>query len=109
LRDLLPLRYVTVTAFPGSNPEPWATTSALFFPEDGVKAICGTGGAGDTGVVTGVTVSTAVPESKELGSVALIVVAPSATPVASPWEPGMFETVALLVNDEDHVTESVRF
>src|ERR1019366_3209647 len=52
----------------------------------------------------GVTVSAAVPEIRALGSLAVIVVTPSTTPVASP----VFDTVAVVVNDEDHVTESVR-
>ncbi len=41
-------------------------------------------------------------------SVAVMVVAPVATPVARPWEPEVLETVAVPVNDDDHVTESVR-
>jgi hypothetical protein len=81
---------------------------AFRIPEEGVIASSGTGAGGDTGDVTGVTVSTAAPESSEAGSVAVIVVAPSATPVARPSEPGEFEIVAVLGKDEDHVTESVR-
>ena len=37
-----------------------------------------------------------------------MVVAPVATPVARPCDPEVFETVAVPVKDEDHVTESVR-
>ena len=60
---------------------------------------------GDTEMLTntaGVTVSTAVPEMRP--DVAVMVVAPVATPVARP----VLETVAVPVNDDDHVTESVR-
>jgi hypothetical protein len=103
-----PLRYVIVKVFPGVNPEPLARTGVIFFPETGVNASWGTDGAGDTGVVTGVTVSTAAPGAGVSESVAVIVVTPSAKPVASPCDPGVFDTVAVLVDDEDQMTESVR-
>src|SRR5580700_3598011 len=56
----------------------------------------------------GVTVSTAVPEMSP--EVAVMVVAPSplAVAVASPREPEVFETVAVPVTDDDHVTDEVR-
>ena len=97
-----------VTGVPGVNPEPWATTADFLFPVAGESANCGMGGAEDTGVVTSVTVSAAVPEMSEEGSDAEIVVAPSATPVARPFEPAVLEIEAVLGDEEDHVTESVR-
>ena len=103
-----PLRYVTVTPSPGVYPEPAATTTAFLLPEDGVNANCGIGGAGDTGMAMGVTVTAAVPESTAAGSEAVMVVAPVAMPVTSPCEPGAFEIDAVPGNDDDHVTESVR-
>jgi hypothetical protein len=54
-----------------------------------------------------VTVRTAVPEMRP--ELAVMVGAPVAPPVASPWEPEAFETVAVPVTDDDHVTASVRF
>jgi hypothetical protein len=65
---------------------------------------------GATVIVTntaGVTVRTAVPEMSP--DVAVMVLAPVATPVASPWEPGVFETVAAEVFDDDQVAVVVRF
>jgi hypothetical protein len=64
--------------------------------------------AGETVILKstpGVTVTPAVPEM--LDKDALMVLAPVATPVASPWEPEALETVAVPVTDDDHVTESV--
>ena len=64
---------------------------------------------GDTLMLTrtgGMTVMTAVPEINP--DVAVMVVAPVATAVARPCEPEVFETVAVPVSDDDHVTESVR-
>jgi hypothetical protein len=58
--------------------------------------------------VTGaVTVREVVPET--LPDVAVIVVVPEATPVASPLEPVALLTVATLVLDELQVTVVVRF
>ena len=68
----------------------------------------GVEGGGVIGSEMGVTVSAATPDTSELESVAVIVTAPVATPVARPWEPGVFEMVAVLAADDDHVTESVR-
>ena len=51
------------------------------------------------------TVRTAVPAMRP--DVAVMVVAPVATPVARP-SIRVFETVAVPVTDDDHVTESVR-
>lgn len=53
------------------------------------------------------TVSAAVPAMPEAASVALTVVLPAATLVASPWLPAAFETVATPVFDEVHVTVAV--
>lgn len=53
----------------------------------------------------GVTVSAAVPGIFDDGSVAVMVIAPSATPVANPWA----LTVAVVGLDEDQVTLSVKF
>ena len=64
--------------------------------------------AGETEMLTStavVTVSAAVPEMRP--EVAVMVVAPVPTPVATPWEPDVFDTVAVAIKDEDHVTESV--
>src|ERR1700722_1851964 len=77
LGALSPLRYVTTTPVPGAKPEPEATTGVLRFPLAGDNANLGTGGAGDTGDVIGVTVSAAVPETTAAESVAVIVVTPS--------------------------------
>src|SRR6202035_3155152 len=55
----------------------------------------------------GVTVSTAVP--KMAPDVAVMVLALVATPVASPWDPEEWETVAAEVLDDDHVAVVVRF
>jgi hypothetical protein len=68
--------------------------------------------AGETVMLTrtaAVTVRAAVPETSDDGSVAVMVVAPVATPLARPWEPAVLETVAVLAADDDHVTEAVRF
>ena len=73
-----------------------------FLPDPGFVVSDGDGGGGGAGV----TVSAAVPEMSP--DVAVMVVAPVATPVARPWEPEVFETVAVPVTDDDHVTESVR-
>jgi hypothetical protein len=54
----------------------------------------------------GATVSTADPDPRP--DVAVIVVAPVATAVASPFEPEAFDTVAKDVRDEDQVTLEVR-
>jgi hypothetical protein len=65
---------------------------------------------GATVIVTntaGVTVRTAVPEMSP--DVAVMVVAPVTTPVASPWEPEELETVAAEVLDDVHVAVVVRF
>src|ERR1700691_4229284 len=53
----------------------------------------------------GVTVKAAVPGMSVDGSVAVMVTAPVATPVASPVD----ETEAVVADDVDHVTLSVRF
>jgi len=55
-----------------------------------------------------VTVKAAVPKMSESeGSVAVMVAAPTAAPVARPWEPEALETVASEVDDQ--VTEVVMF
>jgi hypothetical protein len=56
----------------------------------------------------GVTVSTAVPEMSP--DVAVMVVAPEplTVAVASPCDPEVFETVAVDVTADDHVTEALR-
>jgi hypothetical protein len=56
-----------------------------------------------------VTVRTAVPCTSDAASVAVMVLAPVATPVAIPWEPEEFETVAAAVFDDDQVAVVVRF
>ena len=53
------------------------------------------------------TVNAAVPEMSP--EVAVMVVATGGRRVARPWDPAVFETVAVPVTDDDHVTESVRF
>ena len=66
--------------------------------------------AGATVIVTstaGVTVKAAVPEMSP--DAAVMVLAPVATPVASPWEPEVLETVAAEVFEDDHVAVVVRF
>jgi hypothetical protein len=109
LRDRNPLMYVTVTTPPGAKWSPLAVIAAFLLPDFGVVLSCGGDDAGDSGGgATGVTVSAAVPEMGVEASVAVIVVAPSATAVARPWEPEAFEMVAVLGEDEDHVTASVR-
>ena len=67
---------------------------------------------GDTSIVTrtaGRMVASDVPSMEVVGSVAVIVEAPVATAVTSPWDPAEFEMVASDVSDDDHVTESVMF
>jgi hypothetical protein len=54
-----------------------------------------------------VTVSEAVPDT--LPELAVIVVIPPATPVASPFVPPVLLMVATVVEEELHVTELVRF
>jgi hypothetical protein len=54
----------------------------------------------------GVTVRTAVPAMSP--DVAVMIVAPLATPVARPRDPVVLETVAVPGTEEDHVTEAVR-
>ena len=53
----------------------------------------------------GNTVMTAVPDSREEGSAAVMVAAPVACPFTFP----VADTVAAAVFDDDHVTELVRF
>jgi hypothetical protein len=53
-------------------------------------------------------VTAATPSIEVVGSVAVIVEAPSATPVTRPREPAAFETVAAEVSDDAQVTEWVR-
>ena len=48
-------------------------------------------------------------EPETAPDVAVIVVVPTALPLASPSEPPAFEIVATTSSEEDHVTESVRF
>ena len=57
----------------------------------------------------GVTVSAAVPDTSAPGAVAVMVATPVPAPVARPCEPAAFDTVAVLDDDVDHVTVSVRF
>jgi hypothetical protein len=54
----------------------------------------------------GRTVMIAVPEMSP--EAAVTVVAPSATAVARPRDPEVFDTVPVPVSDDDHVTESVK-
>ena len=54
-------------------------------------------------------VTSEIPSMEVVGSVAVIVEAPVATAVTSPWEPAAFETVASDVSDDAQVTESVMF
>jgi hypothetical protein len=54
-------------------------------------------------------VTTATPSIEVMGSVAVIVEAPSATAVTRPRELPWFETVASEVSDDAQVTESVMF
>src|SRR5580658_212696 len=103
-----PLRYSTTIDVPGEKPEPRARTGTFRFPDDGVRARVGVEGAGVIGSEMGVTVNAATPDTSELGSVAVIVTAPVATPVARPWDPAVFEMVAVPAADDAHVTESVR-
>jgi len=56
-----------------------------------------------------VTVKVVLPESPELACVAVMVVLPMATVEASPLVPAALLMVATLVEDEDQVTEVVRF
>src|SRR3984957_20483298 len=56
----------------------------------------------------GVTVRAAVPGMEVVGSVAVMVTAPLATPVARPWDPEAFEIDAVAALDVDQVTEVVR-
>jgi hypothetical protein len=67
---------------------------------------------GDTSIVrstAGRMVTSEIPSVEVVGSVAVIVEAPVATAVTSPWEPAAFETVASDVSDDAQVTESVMF
>jgi hypothetical protein len=102
-----PLRYVTVTVVPGAKLAPAVVTGVRLHPDTGDNAIWAAAGAGGS-TPMGVTVRTAVPESRAAESVAVIVAAPVATPVARPWEPVAFEIVAVPESDEAHVTASVR-
>jgi len=56
--------------------------------------------------VAGVTVSTVDPET--LPNAAMIVVEPAASEVATPLEPAVLLIVAMLVEDELHVTAFVK-
>ena len=56
---------------------------------------------------TDITVSPVLPDTKPM--VAVMVVFPTDTPVARPLLPAALEMVALLVLDEDQVTELVMF
>jgi hypothetical protein len=65
---------------------------------------------GETVTLTGtpaMTVNNAVPNMSP--EVAVMVVAPRATPLARPWDPALLDTVAVAGTDDDHVTEVVRF
>ena len=55
-----------------------------------------------------VTVKAAVPEMSADGSVAVMVAAPTPVAVALPCDPVLLEMVATELDDDDHVTESVR-
>ena len=55
-----------------------------------------------------VTVSVAEADFPDALSVAVMVVVPGATELASPFDPVAFETVATLAFDEDQVTAAVR-
>jgi hypothetical protein len=94
--------YVTVAFMKGSKLAPSKATTVRFFPDPGEAVSDGEGGGG----VLGVTVRTAVPEMSP--EVAVMVVAPVATPLARPWEPDALEIVAVEVSDDDHVTDVVR-
>ena len=58
--------------------------------------------------MNGVTATVATPTMEVAGSVALIVVPPTATPVTRPLVGTVSETVALAGKSELHVTRSVR-
>ena len=67
--------------------------------------------AGDTVMAVstaGSTVKAAVPEMSDDGSVAVMVAAPTPVAVALPCDPGLLEMVVTELDDDDHVTESVR-
>ena len=55
-----------------------------------------------------VTVNCAVPLTP-LRSAVIVTGPPAATPVAKPWLPPALLIVAMLVFEDDHVTEAVRF
>jgi len=71
------LLYVTVTSSPGVKFAPSNSTTVCRFPDVGERDNVGEGPAG-------VTVKTAVPEMRADPSVAVMVAAPVATPVARP-------------------------
>ena len=58
--------------------------------------------------MAGVTVRTAVPLISDDGSVAVMVAAPTPMAVALPCDPVLLEIVATELDEDDHVTESVR-
>ena len=91
-----------VTALPGVNPEPLArirrlslarTPASTPAAEPTVRAI--------TGVVTGVTVSTAVPEIGRVGIGGGDRRHPVGDPGGEAPRTGVFDTVAVLDDDED--------
>jgi hypothetical protein len=57
--------------------------------------------------VAGVTDSVVVPDMFVTGSIAVIVVEPTATDVAKPWEPDALLIIATGMDDELQVTNSV--
>jgi hypothetical protein len=84
---------------------PIAANCLLKMPEE-VRIVKVAGVTSIDSSTTGVTVSVVDPEM--LPDVALIVVEPTATVVASPLEPVRLLIVAILVFDEFHVTDEVR-
>ena len=67
------------------------------------------GSAGVTSIETSVAaVTVRLVEPEIAPDVAVIVVVPTALPLASPSEPTAFEIVATPSSEDDHVTESVR-
>jgi hypothetical protein len=83
---------------PGLNAAPVIRTAVLGGPDEGVMVKLG----------IGTTVRRAVPWIPVRVSAAVICVLPAPTPVASPCDPTVFETVAAEVFDEDHVALDVR-
>jgi hypothetical protein len=81
------------------NALPLIWTAVLGGPEEGVML----------NIFGADTMRVAAPCIPVRRSVAVICALPGATPVASPWEPEVLETVAAEVFDDDHMAVVVMF